>query len=79
LAAYWTGVDGLGALDAKGVALVSPVWFPGVGHPVTVLALTHPSLRHLNLARRHYHDLSGDEAELALLHEALSPAPTESA
>jgi hypothetical protein len=71
---WWRGVSSLKELDDRGAALVSPVRFPGVARPVVALALTHPSFRHLNLPMRHYNGLRGDEAERALLFEALQKA-----
>lgn len=72
--ARWRGIRSLNELDDRGAALVSPVRFPGVAHPVTALALTHPSFRHLNLPMRRFDGLRGDEAERALLREALQKA-----
>jgi uracil-DNA glycosylase family 4 len=59
-------------IDQKGGPIVHPVRFdvlPARG--VTVVALTHPSLRGPNVARRRYQHFVGDDAELALLREGL--------
>jgi uracil-DNA glycosylase len=67
----WRNVRGLPALDQSGTALICPVKFMGVSHTTAVVALTHPALRHLNINRRRYGDKSGQEAELALIADAI--------
>ncbi|WP_143593591.1 hypothetical protein [Synechococcus sp. 1G10] len=57
-------------VDAAG-PLQRGVTFPGVdGLRSTVMVLTHPSLRHLNIDRRRYAGQQGHSAELALLRDA---------
>lgn len=72
----WAGVRRLLELDRREAALVSPVRFPDVPHPTTVVALTHPANRGPNVLRRRYHGLCGDAAEQALLHDALERVGT---
>lgn len=36
----------------------------------TVVALTHPSFRHASIRHRRYRDLTGDDAEMAMLRDA---------
>lgn len=38
-----------------------------------VIALTHPSLRHLSIARRVFGPLRGNEAEIEMLRRAAAP------
>lgn len=70
--ATWRGVPSLPALDRASAALVYPARFTGVPHPLGVVALTHPAMRHLNVGRRRYGGLQGAEAEKALLFDALA-------
>jgi hypothetical protein len=44
------------------------------GHSVTIAALTHTSLRHLNIAHVKYEGLTGHEAEIKVLRDALQAA-----
>ena len=44
------------------------------GHSVTIAALTHTSLRHLNIAQVKYAGLSGHEAEIEIIRDALEAA-----
>ena len=67
----WSGVKSLTMLDEKGDALVFPSFFEGVLHPIAVVALTHPAYRHVNVKYRQYGNLQGDEAERALVRDAL--------
>jgi hypothetical protein len=69
--APWRKVLSLRKLDQRSAALAYPVAFGGVSHPVAVAALTHPALRHLNVPHRRYKSLVGEEAELALISDAL--------
>lgn len=66
----WAGARTLAQLDQRGSALVYPVTFADVAHPVAVAALTHPALRYANIGRRRFGGLEGNEAELALIHQA---------
>lgn len=59
-------------IDAAGAGLVRDVHFTGCLPAVSAVALlTHPSYRSLNSKLRKYGDLCGDDAEFALLREAL--------
>lgn len=71
LHAKWAKVRTLVAADRLHAALIHPCHFSGAQHPIAVVALTHPAFRHLNIARRHYADQSGDAAEVALIRDAL--------
>jgi uracil-DNA glycosylase len=79
IAGPWRTATSAAALDACNAALLTPVWLAGVPHPTTLVALTHPAQRPLNVGRRRYRRLVGDAAERALLREALAqleqPAP----
>jgi uracil-DNA glycosylase len=74
LKSVWAGAKNLSELDARAVALVPAARFAGLPAPAVVVALTHPSQRPLNIGRRCYKGLHGDEAEQALLKEALALA-----
>lgn len=41
------------------------------GHKCNVVALEHPSMRHLNIKRRQYKDLTGNDAEVTMLKYAV--------
>lgn len=70
LSEVWSGAQTLGEIDAREAALVRDVTFAGVAHPVAVVALCHPAQRPPNVARRRYHGLAGDAAEVAMVREA---------
>jgi hypothetical protein len=70
--AGWRKAPGLRQLDTAGPVKRS-VEFDGVpGVRTTVVALTHPSLRHAAVRHREYAGLTGANAELAMLHDARS-------
>lgn len=71
LQARWSGVRTLIAIDKQQVALAPAVLFPNCPEPITVVALTHPAYRRLNVQSRMYGDLCGDAAEVRLLLDAL--------
>jgi hypothetical protein len=59
-------------IDAVGAALVTDVRFTDSPQTVPAVALlVHPSYRHANVKWRKYNGLRGDDAEVALLHDAL--------
>jgi hypothetical protein len=69
--APWATKAGIRHIDRVG-ALRTGVEFRALsGFSTTVVALLHPSLRHASLRHRHYGDLVGADAELALLRDAL--------
>jgi hypothetical protein len=69
----WKSIHSLRALDRAGVPKVDAVTFKGVrALKTTVVALTHPAQRHLNVGNRAYRAYSGHEAELLMLNEALN-------
>ncbi len=61
------GVKRLMDIDDRGAAVIEEAKFPPHEEAVTMLALTHPSLRNANVGRRRYGGFSGGEAELAML------------
>ena len=67
----WSGVKRLAILDERETALVYPSYFEGVIHPIAVVALTHPAYRHVNVKNCRYGNLKGEEAEQALVRNAL--------
>jgi hypothetical protein len=71
LQSAWQGARGLEELDRREAGLVFPVQFPDLVLPTAVVALTHPALRHLNIGRRRFRAMTGNDAELALLREAI--------
>ncbi len=71
LTAAWSGATDLQELDRRNAALIRSAQFPGVRHLTTVAALTHPANRHLNVGRRRYHGLKGEEAEDELVRDSL--------
>lgn len=77
LAAAWGAQPKLQDMDAQNAAVVHGVEFPGAGGvSASVVALVHPSMRHANVKRRRFtnwqgRELADDEAEVALLIEAL--------
>lgn len=72
--ASWQGIKRVGQLDANQTALIKQAAFCAGSVHANVLALTHPAQRHLNVGRRHYLDITGHAAELALLQEAQQSA-----
>lgn len=71
LQVQWSNARTLTALDNQRAALVPSVLFPNCSEPVTVVALTHPAYRRLNVQSRAYGDLRGDAAEVRMLTDAL--------
>jgi hypothetical protein len=71
LTVAWSGALDLQEIDRREAALVRDVMFPGVDHHTTVIALTHPAMRHLNIGRRNYNGQKGDAAEIALVRDGL--------
>jgi len=68
----WRGIASFRMLDDSGIPKISKVTFSDVhGVSSTVVALTHPSRRDLNVGRRKYKDFVGSEAEIAMVNEAL--------
>jgi hypothetical protein len=67
----WAGASGQKEVDTRG-PLRQRVCFDDVpGLETTVVALTHPSLRHANIGKRRFGSWVGHEAELAMLREAV--------
>lgn len=50
----WSSVTGLDRLDKQEVVLVYPSTFSGVQRPVTIVTLTHPAYRGLDVKSRRY-------------------------
>ncbi len=70
--AQWRSCHSLTKLDALGVPLVTNVQFVADANwNTTVVALTHPSLRPANVSRRRYKELRGNDAEVAMVREAI--------
>lgn len=74
--AEWKGRCTWGDLDAVGPLKHGVHFDPTSARATVVAALVHPSLRWPNFAKspelRRYRGRSGDDAELAMLHEAVS-------
>ena len=70
----WRKWPGFRALDASASGPVRHVHFGETRKQTTVVALLHPSGRDRNLHLRHYGGRTGNEAELAMLKEALAAA-----
>lgn len=68
----WTDARTLQDIDRLGAALIFPVNFTDVPRATAVVALTHPANRAPNVKRRHYKGHEGDDAEMALLRDALA-------
>ena len=67
----WESARTLTAVDIAG-PVAHEVTFSGSDAPAcSIVALTHPSMRGSNVHRRRFEQLSGREAELAMIHEAL--------
>lgn len=75
--AAWRGAASLRRIDDAGGPIVheARISVPSGFVTPTVIALTHPSLRHLSVERRKYRNFKGDAAELALLAEACRAFP----
>jgi hypothetical protein len=68
----WLQIRSLVSIDAVG-PVVDGVEFPDTGsRSCTVVALTHPSMRGLNIDRRGYRGVTGHAAELSMLHDAVT-------
>ncbi len=68
---HWKESRSLRDLDRVGPLAANVRLIPQGGSVVTVAALTHPSLRNVNVGRRRYASLHGDDAELRLISDAL--------
>ncbi len=68
--APWTSVRSLMEMDERGSGLVRSAAFLEAAHTCPVVALTHPCLRHLNIGRRRFDGIKGDEAEISMIHKA---------
>jgi len=67
----WGARRGLRHLDSVG-PVRRDIRFTGLpGFATNIVALAHPSLRHASVRHRRYCGLTGDEAELAMLRDAL--------
>lgn len=71
--AHWRDARSFRALDKCG-PLGRNVHFDGLPTKCTVAALTHPSLRPVNVGRRRYRGLAGEAAELSVLRHAFQVA-----
>ncbi len=70
--ATWSKCRTLTQLDTLGIPLVTNVQFVSSSNwNTSVVALTHPSLRPANVGRRRYNELRGNEAEVAMVREAI--------
>jgi uracil-DNA glycosylase len=77
----WRGIQSVPELDRLKMGPVTHgVTFPNSGAPpCSVVALTHPSRRHLNVDRRRFkvgtRAFEGHEAEVAMVREAIRASP----
>ncbi|MCA9958869.1 MAG: hypothetical protein KC443_07540 [Anaerolineales bacterium] len=68
----WRGCRTLAEIDIYG-PISHQVTFQGVPeHQCTVVALTHPSMRPVNVWRRRYRDERGNMAEIRMMQEGLA-------
>lgn len=68
----WCDCESVTTLDAMNRQLISPVHFSEIAeYATTIAALTHPSFRRLNVKYRKYNGLTGNDAELSLLKDAV--------
>jgi len=68
----WRRFQTLTEIDACG-PVAHPVSFQGVPeHQCAVVALTHPSIRPVNVRRRRYRGEQGNEAEIRMVQEGLA-------
>lgn len=67
----WRKVASLVELDSRYSPVVKDVIFCSGAAHATVVALTHPTQRHLNIHRRAYKGLHGNEAELLMVKDAV--------
>ena len=67
----WLNVRSFDQLDSVGPVIHEATIPDSLLEGVSVVALTHPSFRALNVERRRYHELRGDAAELAMLQAAI--------
>ncbi|MCB8984470.1 MAG: hypothetical protein H6659_11640 [Ardenticatenaceae bacterium] len=68
----WRRFQTLTEIDACG-PVVHPVSFQGVPqHQCAVVALTHPTMRPVNVRRRRYRGEQGNEAEIRMVQEGLA-------
>jgi hypothetical protein len=68
----WTERRGLRHLDSAGPVRIGVQVPSDPPFKMTVVALTHPSLRHASVRHRRYRSALGDAAEVLMLHDALS-------
>lgn len=74
----WVDTTTLTTLDELGCAVVAAARFPGAGElSATVVALTHPSQRRLNVHRRRYGGAESEDAEALMLENAERTAAIE--
>ena len=66
----WLTAPNLSKLDSANQQIIRGVNFCGGSVISTVVALTHPALRHLNVPKRFYCGLTGNAAEIALIRSA---------
>ena len=66
----WLTAANLSKLDSANQQIVRGVNFCAGSVVSTVVALTHPALRHLNVRRRNYRGITGNAAEIALIRSA---------
>lgn len=67
----WINMQNFANLDQNGRQILANVHFCDGNVISNVVALTHPSQRHLNIKKRQYLNLIGNEAEIAMLHAAV--------
>lgn len=68
----WLKATSLKALEEAGCPIIPAARFPSVPNlGVTTAALVHPSIRWASVLRRRYKSLSGDDAEVSILKDAL--------
>jgi hypothetical protein len=66
----WLTVQNVAQLDLNNKQIISGANFCDGNVVSTVIALTHPAQRHLNVGRRKYRSITGNEAEIAMLRDA---------
>ncbi|WP_374536798.1 uracil-DNA glycosylase family protein [Chitinimonas taiwanensis] len=67
----WINVQKIGMLDLIEKQMIEDAKFCNGTVTSTVIALTHPALRHLNVKHRKYGDVAGHDAEIAMLRHAM--------
>jgi hypothetical protein len=61
-------------IDSENKALVENFQFSGFPHPLVLVLLVHPSRRHLNLKSRRWRSKRRNDAEVAMLKDAMCKA-----